>query len=65
MRRVNRLHEIVRSMFTVSTVPITIKIRKGVSESKSTAHTLIPKIKMWDVGLCTVCYIQNCQYNII
>ena len=54
MRRINRFHEIVRSMVTVSSVPITVKIRTGVSESKSTAHTLIPKLKMWDVALCTV-----------
>lgn len=41
-------------MVTVSSVPITVKIRTGISETKATAHTLIPKLKTWDVALTTV-----------
>lgn len=58
MRRVNRLQEIVRSMVSVSTVPITIKIRTGVSDTKHTAHTLIPKLREWGAAITTVSLIS-------
>lgn len=54
MRRVNRFHEIVHSMVQVSNIPITVKIRTGISESKNTAHTLVPKLRDWGVALTTV-----------
>lgn len=57
MRRINRFHEIVHSMVEVSSIPITAKIRTGVSEAKATAHNLLGKMKNWGLALTTVRYI--------
>lgn len=59
MRRANRFHEIVDSMVSVSTIPITAKIRTGISESKNTAHSLLTKMKSWGLAMTTVCIVTR------
>ena len=41
-------------MDTVSTVPITVKIRTGIKEDVFIAHDLIPELKTWGVSMITV-----------
>jgi len=66
MRRVNRFHEIVRAMVNVSNIPITAKIRTGISETKSTAHSLVTKMKTWDLALTTVSYhVVICMLTVV
>lgn len=60
MRRTNRFHEIVHAMVKTSDVPITAKIRTGISSSKSTAHNLLAKMKDWGLALTTVCINYTC-----
>lgn len=54
MGRSSRLGQIVRGMKSVLEVPLTLKMRTGISDSKNLAHTLIPKLKNWGVDLVTV-----------
>ena len=42
------------SHLQVSRVPITMKMRTGIQENKSTAHKLITTAKNWGVSLITV-----------
>lgn len=42
------------SHLQVSRVPITMKMRTGIQENKSTAHKLITTAKNWGVSLMTV-----------
>ncbi|XP_067936907.1 tRNA-dihydrouridine(47) synthase [NAD(P)(+)]-like [Watersipora subatra] len=54
MRRMNRFHEIVHSMVQVSDVPITAKIRTGISETKNTADSLVVKLREWGITMTTL-----------
>ncbi|CAE1258860.1 DUS3 [Acanthosepion pharaonis] len=54
MGRSSRLGQIVRGMKSVLEVPLTLKMRTGISDSKNLAHTLIPKLRNWGVDLVTV-----------
>jgi len=54
MRRMNKLENIIKGMVKVSDVPITIKMRTGVTENKIVAHDLIPLLKEWGVDMMTL-----------
>lgn len=54
MGRMNKLQSIVKGMVEVSSVPITLKMRTGIQEDKSTAHKLITAAKDWGVSLMTL-----------
>ena len=43
-------------MLKVLDIPLTVKMRTGISDKKSSwnAHKLISNLKMWDVSLVTV-----------
>lgn len=70
MGRSSRLGQIVRGMKSVLEVPLTLKMRTGISDSKSLAHTLIPKLKNWGVDLVTVSIYmftflsESCLYKV-
>merc|ERR1712226_84201 len=54
MRRLNKLEMIVKGMVEVSDVPITIKVRTGVTENKINAHEIVPLLKEWGVDMITL-----------
>lgn len=47
-------YQVIKGMVSVSDVPITIKMRTGISEQSINAHKLIPTVKEWGVDLITV-----------
>eukprot|EP00043_Microstomoeca_roanoka_P003080 m.42220 g.42220 ORF g.42220 m.42220 type:complete len:673 (-) comp11903_c0_seq2:587-2605(-) len=49
-----RFGDIVRGMNMVSDIPITIKIRGGVSDNNWTSHTMMPHFKEWGASLVTI-----------
>ena len=55
MGRTGRFEKLVGCMTEVLDVPLTVKMRTGIYESKSTAHNLIPRLRDWGVALVTVC----------
>lgn len=54
MGRSGRLEQIVRGMKSVLEIPLTLKMRTGIYGSKSIAHTLIPRLKLWGIDLVTI-----------
>ncbi|KAK7865586.1 hypothetical protein R5R35_010117 [Gryllus longicercus] len=54
LRRERILESVVRSMSEVLTVPLTVKLRTGVSNNKNIAHTLVPKFGEWGASLITL-----------
>lgn len=54
MNKTTKLFNIVRGMQTVMDVPLTVKMRTGVFESRSTAHKLIPQLRDLGVAMVTV-----------
>lgn len=69
MGRSSRLGQIVRGMKSVLEVPLTLKMRTGISDSKNLAHTLIPKLKNWGVDLVTVSMFtflsKSCLFKVV
>eukprot|EP00026_Physarum_polycephalum_P003636 Phypoly_transcript_03649.p1 GENE.Phypoly_transcript_03649~~Phypoly_transcript_03649.p1 ORF type:complete len:762 (+),score=117.08 Phypoly_transcript_03649:31-2286(+) len=49
-----RIEGILRSMSEVLTRPLTIKIRTGRDDKSSTAHKLIPNLKLWGADAVTL-----------
>nr|XP_060614347.1 tRNA-dihydrouridine(47) synthase [NAD(P)(+)]-like isoform X2 [Anolis sagrei ordinatus] len=49
-----KFEQIVRGMDYVSNVPITVKLRSGISAQKNLAHTLIPKLHHWGAAMVTL-----------
>ncbi|XP_022096867.1 tRNA-dihydrouridine(47) synthase [NAD(P)(+)]-like [Acanthaster planci] len=54
MGRANKFEDIVRGLDAVLDVPVTVKMRTGISEKHNTAHKLIPKIYDWGASLVTL-----------
>ena len=55
MTKANKLEQMCRSMIGVmGDVPLTVKIRTGVSDHKAIAHNLIPRLRDAGVSLVTV-----------
>merc|ERR1712130_93341 len=55
MGRKSRLESICRSMVDVmGTVPLTVKIRTGLNDKTSTAHTIVSEVKDWGVSAVTL-----------
>ncbi|KAL9968305.1 hypothetical protein ACROYT_G026664 [Oculina patagonica] len=56
MGRFGKFEQIVRGMNYVLDMPLTVKMRTGISDKKSTwnAHKLITNLKLWDVSLVTL-----------
>ena len=62
MERTRKFEEIVLSMKSIMTVPLTAKIRTGVHEHKNTAHLLIPNLRKWGVSLTSVSATWSCLF---
>ena len=62
MGRVGRFEQIIRSMQPLMTVPLTVKMRAGMLEDRNTAHTLLPKLALWNVALATVLSRVSCHF---
>ncbi|XP_046573550.1 tRNA-dihydrouridine(47) synthase [NAD(P)(+)]-like [Haliotis rubra] len=54
MSKPNKLEQIVKSMTSVLDVPLTLKMRTGISSDKDIAHNLIPKLRDWGVSEVTL-----------
>ncbi|XP_071102844.1 tRNA-dihydrouridine(47) synthase [NAD(P)(+)]-like [Haliotis cracherodii] len=54
MSKPNKLEQIVKSMTTVLDVPLTLKMRTGISSDKDIAHNLIPRLRDWGVSEVTL-----------
>lgn len=56
MGRHTKLEQIVRGMKHVLDIPLTVKMRTGISDKKVSwnAHKLITNLKLWDVSLVTL-----------
>lgn len=54
MGRLDKFQRIIQGMKSVMDVPLTVKIRTGIYDSKNIAHTLTPKLRDWGVALTTV-----------
>nr|XP_060614345.1 tRNA-dihydrouridine(47) synthase [NAD(P)(+)]-like isoform X8 [Anolis sagrei ordinatus] len=54
MLKPTKFEKIVRGMDYVSNVPITVKLRSGISAQKNLAHTLIPKLHHWGAAMVTL-----------
>jgi tRNA-dihydrouridine synthase 3 len=54
MGRTHRFQQVIESMTKVMDIPLTVKIRTGIYESKNIAHQLIPKLKSWGASMVTV-----------
>lgn len=56
MGRLGKFEQIVRGMKYVLDIPLTVKMRTGISDKKVSwnAHKLISKLKLWDVSLVTL-----------
>ncbi|KAI0231880.1 tRNA-dihydrouridine(47) synthase [NAD(P)(+)]-like [Lamellibrachia satsuma] len=54
MGRTGRFEKLVRCMTEVLDVPLTVKMRTGIYESKSIAHNLTPRLRDWGVSLVTL-----------
>ncbi|XP_038044360.1 tRNA-dihydrouridine(47) synthase [NAD(P)(+)]-like [Patiria miniata] len=54
MSRAGKFEDIVRGMDAVLDVPVTVKMRTGISEKHNIAHKLIPKIYDWGASLVTL-----------
>uniref|UniRef100_H9GJF4 tRNA-dihydrouridine(47) synthase [NAD(P)(+)] n=1 Tax=Anolis carolinensis TaxID=28377 RepID=H9GJF4_ANOCA len=54
MMHPNTFENIVRGMDYVSNVPITVKLRSGISLDENLAHTLIPDLHRWGAAMVTL-----------
>ncbi|XP_048197853.1 tRNA-dihydrouridine(47) synthase [NAD(P)(+)]-like [Perognathus longimembris pacificus] len=54
MNRSAKFQQIVRGMNQVLDVPLTVKIRTGIQERVSLAHSLLPEMRDWGVSLVTL-----------
>lgn len=54
LQRPQRIEEIVRSMSTMLTCPLTLKMRKGFFDNQDVAHTLVPKVAQWGAAAVTL-----------
>ncbi|XP_071803508.1 tRNA-dihydrouridine(47) synthase [NAD(P)(+)]-like [Asterias amurensis] len=54
MGRTGKLEEIVRGMDAVLDVPVTVKMRAGISDKNYFAHKLIPKVFDWGASVVTL-----------
>jgi tRNA-dihydrouridine synthase 3 len=54
MGRPARLEHIVRSIKSVTDLPLTVKMRTGLQEDHNIAHTVLPKLAKWNVAMTTV-----------
>jgi len=56
MGRFGKFEQIVRGMNYVLDIPLTVKMRTGISDKKTSwnAHKLISNLKLWDVSLVTL-----------
>ena len=50
----NRLERIVKGMTSVLDVPLTVKLRTGITSYKNVAHHLLPRLRDWGVSLASV-----------
>jgi tRNA-dihydrouridine synthase 3 len=50
----NRLEPMVKGLVKTLPVPLTIKMRAGITEGKYIAHTLIPHLRDWGVSMTAV-----------
>lgn len=62
MGRQGKLEQIVRSMTSIMDIPLTLKMRTGIFENRSTAHNLIPKLREWGLSAVTVSQKYCCCY---
>lgn len=63
MARTNRFEQVVSSMRQVMDIPLTVKIRTGIYEDKSIAHSLVPKLRDWGVSMVTVSAEPSFMYK--
>ena len=63
MGRVSKFEQIVKGMTGIMDVPLTVKVRTGIYSDKNIAHTLMPRLREWDVALTTVSsfYMRHVQ----
>lgn len=54
MGKSNKFEQIIRSMNSVLDIPLTVKMRVGISDNKNIAHHLVPKLRDWGVSLVTL-----------
>jgi len=54
MGKLRRFEHMVYGMQSVMDVPLTVKIRTGIYEHKSTAHTLVPKLCKWGIAMTSM-----------
>lgn len=54
LRRERVLESVVRCMSQVLSIPLTVKLRTGVSNDKNIAHTLVKKFGEWGASLITL-----------
>ena len=54
MSRMARFEKIVKSVTSVTDIPVTVKMRTGIYENHNIAHTLLPKLAEWNVAMATV-----------
>ena len=54
MGKASKFDNIIRCMTSVLDVPLTVKMRTGISDNKYIAHNLIPKLRNSGVSLVTV-----------
>ena len=60
MQRLPRMKRIVTGMSSVMDIPLTVKIRTGVSKNTLIAQPLIPKLISWGASAITV---SLCMYG--
>lgn len=54
MGKMTKYENIVRCMNSVLDIPLTVKMRTGLTDNKNTAHMLIPRLRDAGVSLVTV-----------
>lgn len=61
MTRPKKLHGMIYGITSVLDVPLTVKMRTGISAHENLAHSVIKKIHQWDdkVSLITVSSILH------
>ena len=54
-------------MLKVLDIPLTVKMRTGISDKKSSwnTHKLISNLKMWDVSLVTVSVLDIMKFTAV
>lgn len=49
-----RMEQIVRSMSSVLSCPLTIKVRKGYHDNQDCAHNILPQVTEWGAAAATL-----------